>query len=68
LINSNRLGFAGGFYDPVSALINTGDTQIVDYTIVNGEIVVENGELTNVDEAEIIEKANKISAEMTQEA
>ena len=46
------------------AIINTGDTQIVDYTIVNGEIVVEDGELTRVDEEEIIAKANSISAEM----
>lgn len=67
MISSKRLGYAGGLYDPVSALINTGDTQIVDYTIVNGEIVVENGELTRVDEEEIIERANSISAEMTKE-
>jgi len=64
MVNSKRLGFAGGLYDPVSAIINTGDTQIVDYTIVNGEIVVEEGELTRVDEDEIIAKANSISAEM----
>ncbi|MCC3144300.1 8-oxoguanine deaminase [Halanaerobium sp. Z-7514] len=64
MINSKRLGWAGGLYDPVSALINQGDTQIVDYTIVNGEIVVEKGELTNVDEKEIVEKANNISAKM----
>jgi len=64
LVNSKRLGFAGGLYDPVSAIVNTGDTQIVDYTIVNGEIVVEEGELTRVDEAEIIAEANSISAEM----
>jgi len=67
MISSKRLGYAGGLYDPVSALINTGDTQIVDYTIVNGEIVVEDGELTRVDEKEIIERANSISAEMTKE-
>ena len=64
LVNSKRLGFAGGLYDPVSAIVNTGDTQIVDYTIVNGEIVVEDGELTRVNEEEIITKANSISAEM----
>jgi cytosine/adenosine deaminase-related metal-dependent hydrolase len=64
MVNSKRLGFAGGLYDPVSAIVNTGDTQIVDYTIVNGEIVVEDGELTRVDEDEIIAKANSISAKM----
>lgn len=64
MVSSKRLGFAGGLYDPVSAIVNTGDTQIVDYTIVNGEIVVEDGELTRVDEEEIVEKANAVSAEM----
>ena len=64
LVNSKRLGYAGGLSDPVSALINTGDTQIVDYTIVNGKVVVRNGKLTTYDEREIIEKANYISQEM----
>ncbi|AGB41007.1 cytosine deaminase-like metal-dependent hydrolase [Halobacteroides halobius DSM 5150] len=64
MVNKNRLGFAGGLSDPVSALVNTGDTQIVDMTIVNGEIVVRNGELVAVDESEIINKANKVSQEM----
>ena len=64
MVNSKRLGFAGGLSDPVSALVNTGDTQIVDYTIVNGEIVVRDGELATVDENEIIREANRISREM----
>ncbi len=64
MISSERLGFAGGLYDPVSAIINTGDSQEVDYTIVNGKIVVENGKLTNVDEKEIISRTNEISRKM----
>ena len=64
MISSERLGFAGGLYDPVSAIINTGDSQEVDYTIVNGKIVVENGKLTNVDEKEIISRTNEISKKM----
>lgn len=64
MVSSQRLGFAGGLSDPVSALINTGDTQIVDITIVNGEVVVRDGQLVNVDEREIITKANRISREM----
>lgn len=64
MIDSQRLGFAGGTSDPVSALVNTGDTQIVDYTIVNGKVVVRNGELERVNEDEIIENANKIAKQM----
>lgn len=64
MINSQRLGFAGGQLDPVSALVHCGDTQIVDYTIVNGQIVVDEGELITVDEERIIADANRISYEM----
>jgi cytosine/adenosine deaminase-related metal-dependent hydrolase len=64
LINSKKLGFAGGLSDSVSALVTSGDSQIVDINIVNGKIVVSDGRLVNIDEEEVIEKANKISQKM----
>ncbi len=64
MVNSNRLGFAGGQLDPVSALVHCGDTQIVDYTIVNGQIIVEKGNLVTIDEEKIVSDANRISNEM----
>ncbi len=64
LINTKRLGFAGGLSDSVSALVTSGDSQIVDITIVNGRIVVRDGRLINIDEEKLIEKANKISQKM----
>lgn len=64
LINTKRLGFAGGLSDSVSALVTCGDSQIVDITIVNGKIVVRDGRLVTIDEDIVAEKANKISQEM----
>jgi len=64
LINTKRLGFAGGLSDSVSALVTSGDSQIVDITIVNGKIVVRDGRLVNIDEDKVAEKANKISQKM----
>jgi len=64
LISSKRLGFAGGLSDPVSALVTSGDSQIVDINIVNGKIVVSDGRLVNIDEEKVIEKANQISQKM----
>ena len=64
LISSKRLGFAGGLSDPVSALVTSGDSQIVDINIVNGKIVVSDGRLVNIDEEEVVEKANQISQKM----
>jgi cytosine/adenosine deaminase-related metal-dependent hydrolase len=64
LVRWDRLGYTGGIYDPISMIVNTGDSQIVDITIVNGEIVVKDGELVKVDERKIIEKANELSKGM----
>ena len=54
----DRLDFAGGLHDPVAALVfcNPGK---VDYSVVGGEIVVEEGELITVDEYELIEEHNR---------
>jgi len=64
LINTKRLGFAGGLSDSVSALVTCGDSQIVDITIANGKIVVFDGRLVNIHEDKVAEKANKISQKM----
>ena len=64
LINTKRLGLAGGLSDSVSALVTSGDSQIVDITIVNGKIVVRDGRLVTIDENKVAEKANKISQKM----
>lgn len=64
LINTKRLGFAGGLSDSISALVTSGDSQIVDITIVNGKMVVRDGRLVNIDEDKVAEKANKISQKM----
>lgn len=61
MINADRLGFAGGQGDPVSALVHCGDSQIVDYTIVNGQVVVEAGQLVTVDEQRLISEHNHLS-------
>jgi len=64
LINTKRLGFAGGLFDSASALVTSGDSQIVDITIVNGKIVVRDGRLVTIDEDKVVENANKISQKM----
>lgn len=64
LINTKKLGFTGGLSDSISALVTSGDSQIVDINIVNGKIVVSDGRLVNIDEEKVIEKANQISQKM----
>jgi len=57
-INLNNLDYAGALHDPVSALLFCNPRK-VDYNIINGRIIVREGQLTTVDLPYIIEKHNK---------
>lgn len=61
MVNLNRLEYAGGLSDPVSALLMC-DTKGVDFNMVNGEVLVEDGKLCDQDLLEYIEEQNKIAA------
>lgn len=60
MININRLELAGAHLDPKSMLATVGFNRPVDYTIINGRIVVKDGLLCNLDEFEVANKANKL--------
>ncbi|UCE07470.1 MAG: 8-oxoguanine deaminase [bacterium] len=64
----DKLEYTGALSDPLAALIFSGINHEVDYTIVDGKIVVKNGELVHIDEREIISNGNKIAAEMLKKA
>lgn len=68
LISLDRIGFAGAAHDPVAAILFAGDSHIVDYNIVNGEVVVENGRLARAREEHIVRAANEAAAEMVDTA
>ena len=58
LVSSNRLELVGALFDPKSVLGTVGLKGAVDMTIVNGEVVVENGRLSRVDEEKLAYEAN----------
>lgn len=60
LLRTNRLDFVGTQFDPASLLGTVGINRPVDYTIVNGCIVVENGQLLTIDEEAVAAKANDL--------
>ena len=60
LIDLDRLSLVGTQFDPMSVLGTVGFKGNVDYTIVNGVPVVQNGELTTIDEAETVRAANAV--------
>lgn len=59
LVDLNRIELIGAQFDPKSLLGTVGLKGAVDYTVVNGKIVVKQGQLTGIDEPKIIEAANK---------
>lgn len=62
-INLNRIAFAGALHDPVAAVLLCGPRG-VDWSVINGKVVVENGRLTTVDMGPILRRHNEISRAM----
>ena len=59
LINMDRLSLTGAQFDVSSMLGTLGYKGNVDYTVVNGRVVVREGRLTGVDEEKITAEANQ---------
>ncbi len=66
-VNMNRLDFAGALHDPVSALVFCTPPR-VDLSVINGKVVVENGELATLNLPPVIERHNRIAREMVERA
>jgi cytosine/adenosine deaminase-related metal-dependent hydrolase len=61
MINLNRLEFVGANLDPKSLLSTVGFKGAVDYTIVNGKIIVKNGKLLTIDEERIFYESDAVA-------
>ncbi len=59
MIDVEKLEYIGTDFDPTAVLTTVGVKQPVDYTIINGKVVVENGKILTIDEKEIYQKAMK---------
>lgn len=62
-INLDRLEFAGAHHDPVAALIFC-QVNTVDYSFINGQKVVDRGELTTLELPILIEKHNRLAQQL----
>ena len=61
MINLNRLELIGADLDPKSLLSTVGYKGTVDYTIVNGKVVVKNGILVNIDEEKLYYESDAVA-------
>lgn len=68
LVDVSGLEFAGALSDPLAALVFTAVGPRVQASLVAGEIVVLDGHLVRVDEAEIAARAHAISFRMLERA
>jgi cytosine/adenosine deaminase-related metal-dependent hydrolase len=64
LFNINKLEYTGSLSDPLAALLFSGISHQAEYTIVNGKVVVEKGQLVGEKEETIIKKGNEIAARL----
>jgi cytosine/adenosine deaminase-related metal-dependent hydrolase len=62
-INLNQIAFAGGIHDPVAAMVLCQPPG-VDYSVINGKVVVENRHLVTLDLPVILERHNQIALQM----
>jgi cytosine/adenosine deaminase-related metal-dependent hydrolase len=64
LFNLDTLSFAGGaVHDPVGALLLCGSPQ-TDYTIVNGRVVVAQGQLCSLELGPLLERHNAMALQL----
>ncbi len=69
LIDLDRFDLAAGAsVDPLAALVFCGVNRSVDYTIVNGRVVVENGRLCRARESALVRGANEVTAALVEKA
>jgi cytosine/adenosine deaminase-related metal-dependent hydrolase len=62
-LNLNQVAFAGAGHDPVAAVLLCRPPN-VDWSVINGRVIVKNGRLTTLDLMPHLERHNRISAAM----
>ncbi|KFZ26759.1 MAG: 8-oxoguanine deaminase [Candidatus Izimaplasma bacterium HR2] len=58
VLDTTRLQYVGTNKDPIALLATVGVNHPVDYTIINGKIIVQDGEIKTIDENKIVKEAN----------
>ncbi|MCI0475141.1 MAG: 8-oxoguanine deaminase [Anaerolineales bacterium] len=66
-VKLDRLDFAGALHDPVAALVFCTPPR-VDLSVINGRVVVQDGQLTTLDLMPVIERHNRMAKEMVRKA
>ncbi len=65
LVDLNDIAYAGS-HDPLVSMVTCGNTSLVKMTIVNGKIVVKEGELLTIDTHKVGKQAHKIATNLVE--
>ncbi|MFN4292667.1 MAG: amidohydrolase family protein, partial [Thermoflexales bacterium] len=55
-----QIGFAGGLHDPVAALVFCASANVA-YSVVNGRVIVREGQITTLDLPRLLERHNALA-------
>ena len=61
IFDVSGIAYSGSHSDPVASLLFCGCDHTAKYTIVNGQVVVDDRRVVGIDEEELARKANRIS-------
>jgi cytosine/adenosine deaminase-related metal-dependent hydrolase len=64
-LDLGALGYAGGLHDPVAAVVFCAPQQ-TKTTVINGKVVVDDGQVTTVDMGPVIEEQNRHAKAMAE--
>lgn len=67
MFSLDQIGFAGAWHDPVAALVFCTPSNVA-YSIINGRIVIRNGELASVDLPVVMERHNQLAFNLAEAA
>ena len=67
LFRMDQIGFAGALHDPVAALVFCTPANVA-YSIINGRVIVRDGQFTSIDLGVVIERHNVLARELMQAA
>jgi 8-oxoguanine deaminase len=59
-VNLNRVDFAGAWHDPIAALVFCAPST-VDYSVINGRVVVREGQLTTLELQPVLARHNALA-------
>lgn len=67
MFNLKQIGYAGAWHDPVAALVFCTPSDVA-YSIINGRVVVREGQITSIDLPVVMERHNRLAHQLAEVA